>query len=173
MHASTNPRHNQLLAALPQERWQRWLPHLEHANMPLAQVLCEPGGTLSHVYFPTTAIVSLLYVMQNGESAEIAVVGNEGIVGVSLYTGPCGGRSIERSKCSDAKPQPERGTHDSQLRLNSLIEVCISLPPPSTRTAVIKAFVAREFNEGVGIEWCDFAPNIIRELLRYALRSAP
>jgi CRP-like cAMP-binding protein len=87
MNASTNPRNNQLLAALPQEQWQRWLPHLEQVNLPLAQVLYEPGGTLSHVYFPTTAIVSLLYVMQNGESAEIAVVGNDGVVGVSLFMG--------------------------------------------------------------------------------------
>lgn len=87
MDPSTNPRHNQLLAALPKEQWQRWLPHLEHVTMPLAQVLYEPGGTLSHVYFPTTAIVSLLYVMQNGESAEIAVVGNDGVVGVSLFMG--------------------------------------------------------------------------------------
>jgi CRP-like cAMP-binding protein len=85
--ASTNPRHNHLLAALPQDQWQRWLPHLEHVEMPLAQVLYEPGSTLTHVYFPTTAIVSLLYVMQNGESAEIAVVGNEGVVGVSLFMG--------------------------------------------------------------------------------------
>jgi CRP-like cAMP-binding protein len=55
--------------------------------MPLGQVLYEPGATLSHVYFPTTAIVSLLYVMENGASAEIAVVGNEGLVGVSLFMG--------------------------------------------------------------------------------------
>jgi hypothetical protein len=87
MDASTNPRHNQLLAALPQEPWKRWLPHLEHVNMPLAQVLYEPGGTLSHVYFPTTAIVSLLYVMQNGESAEIAVVGNDVELPLSDRTG--------------------------------------------------------------------------------------
>jgi CRP-like cAMP-binding protein len=85
--ASTDPRHNQLLAALPHDQWQRWLPHLEHVDMPLGQVLYEPGSTLSHVYFPTTAIVSLLYVMQNGESAEIAVVGNEGVLGVSLFMG--------------------------------------------------------------------------------------
>jgi CRP-like cAMP-binding protein len=85
--ASTNSSHNHLLAALPQEQWQRWLPHLEHVEMPLGQVLYESGSTLSHVYFPTTAIVSLLYVMQNGESAEIAVVGNEGVVGVSLFMG--------------------------------------------------------------------------------------
>ncbi len=55
--------------------------------MPLGQVLYEPGATLSHVYFPTTAIVSLLYVMENGASAEIAVVGNDGIVGISLFMG--------------------------------------------------------------------------------------
>jgi CRP-like cAMP-binding protein len=82
-----NPRQNHLLGALPQDQWQRWLPHLEHVDMPLGQVLYEPGSTLSHVYFPTTAIVSLVYVMQNGESAEIAVVGNEGVVGVSLFMG--------------------------------------------------------------------------------------
>ncbi|MGO9994414.1 MAG: Crp/Fnr family transcriptional regulator [Steroidobacteraceae bacterium] len=87
MDASTDPRHNHLLAALPYDQWQRWLPHLEHVEMPLAQVLYEAGTTLSHVYFPTTAIVSLLYVMHNGASAEIAVVGNEGVVGVSLFMG--------------------------------------------------------------------------------------
>ena len=78
---------NHLLAALPDAEWQRWLPHLERVEMPLGQVLYEAGGTLSHVYFPTTAIVSLLYVMENGASAEIAVVGNEGIVGISLFMG--------------------------------------------------------------------------------------
>jgi CRP-like cAMP-binding protein len=85
--AATDPKHNHLLAALPPDQWQRWLPHLEHVDMPLGQVLYEPGSTLRHAYFPTTAIVSLLYVMKNGESAEIAVVGNEGIVGVSLFMG--------------------------------------------------------------------------------------
>jgi hypothetical protein len=68
--ASTNPRHNRLLAALPHDQWCRWLPHLEHVEMPLGEVLYEAGGTLSHVYFPTTAIVSLLYVMHDGASAE-------------------------------------------------------------------------------------------------------
>jgi CRP-like cAMP-binding protein len=85
--ASTDPRHNQLLAALPEDQLQRWLPQLEHVQMPLGQVLYEPGSILSHVYFPTTAIISLLYVMQNGESAEIAVIGNEGVIGVSLFMG--------------------------------------------------------------------------------------
>jgi CRP-like cAMP-binding protein len=63
------------------------LPHLESVEMPLSQVVYEPGATLSHVYFPTTAIVSLLYVMENGAAAEIAVVGNEGIVGISQFMG--------------------------------------------------------------------------------------
>jgi hypothetical protein len=62
---------------------------------------------------------------------------------------------------------------DSDLPLNTLIEVSIALPPPSTRTAVIKALVSRKFKDGVGIEWYEFAPNIIRALLRFALRSPP
>jgi CRP-like cAMP-binding protein len=82
-----DPRTNQLLAALPDSEWLRWQSHLEQVSMPLGQVLYEPGGTLSHVYFPTDSIVSLLYVMENGASAEIAVVGNEGIVGISLFMG--------------------------------------------------------------------------------------
>jgi len=84
---SANHTENHLLAALPDAEAQRWLPQLERVEMPLGQVLYESGGTLSHVYFPTTAIVSLLYVMENGASAEIAVVGNEGIVGISLFMG--------------------------------------------------------------------------------------
>ncbi len=84
---STDPRTNRLLAALPDTEWHRWQPHLEAVAMPLGQVLYEPGATLSHVFFPTNAIVSLLYVMENGASAEIAVVGFEGIVGISLFMG--------------------------------------------------------------------------------------
>ena len=87
MVTAANPLNNQLLAALPAAEWQRWRTHLEAVEMPLGQVLYEPGATLTHVYFPTTAIVSLLYVMENGASAEIAVVGNEGIVGISLFMG--------------------------------------------------------------------------------------
>ena len=87
MAAAPDPKVNQLLAALPNAEWERWLPQLECVEMPLGEVLHESGSTLSHVYFPTTAIVSLLYVMENGASAEIAVVGHEGIVGVSLFMG--------------------------------------------------------------------------------------
>jgi CRP-like cAMP-binding protein len=78
---------NHLLAALPKPEAYRWLPILETVDLPLGQVLYESGVALSHVFFPTTAIVSLLYVMENGASAEIAVVGNEGIVGISLFMG--------------------------------------------------------------------------------------
>ena len=78
---------NHLLAALPDEEFQRWVPLLEIVNLPLGLVLYESGRTLSHVYFPTTAIVSLLFVLEGGDSAEIAVVGNEGVVGVSLFMG--------------------------------------------------------------------------------------
>jgi CRP-like cAMP-binding protein len=84
---NSDPRHNQLLAALDRPEYQRWLPHLAPIDLCLGQVLYEPGVVLAHVYFPTTAIVSLLYVMEDGASAEIAVAGNEGIVGVSLFMG--------------------------------------------------------------------------------------
>jgi len=83
----SSPVQNHLLAELPPAERQRWWPQLEYFDMPLGRVMYEAGGTLSHVYFPTTAIVSLLYVMENSASAEIAVVGNEGIVGISLFMG--------------------------------------------------------------------------------------
>ena len=82
-----DPKKNHLLANIPPAALERWRPQLERVDMPLGQVLYEAGNTLSHVYFPTTAIVSLLYVMQNGASAEISVVGREGIVGISLFMG--------------------------------------------------------------------------------------
>ena len=87
MSTAPNPLSNHLLAALPAAEWQRWLPKLEWVPMPLGQVMYESGRTISHVYFPTTAIVSLLYVMESGASAEIAVVGCEGVVGISLFMG--------------------------------------------------------------------------------------
>jgi CRP-like cAMP-binding protein len=81
------PRENNLLAALPEEDYARLLPQLELVPLPLGKVLYESNSELRHVYFPTTAIVSLLYVMLDGASAEIAVVGNEGIIGVALFMG--------------------------------------------------------------------------------------
>ena len=81
------PRANHLLSALPEPDYVHLLPHLEPAALPLGKALYESGDRLSHVYFPTTAIVSLLYVLENGASAEIAVVGNEGTVGIALFMG--------------------------------------------------------------------------------------
>jgi CRP-like cAMP-binding protein len=78
---------NHLLGALPEATLQRWLPDLERVEMPLGKVLYEPREMIRYIYFPTTAIVSLLYVMEDGASAEIAVVGNEGIVGILLVMG--------------------------------------------------------------------------------------
>jgi CRP-like cAMP-binding protein len=91
---------NHLLTQLPMEEQQRWLPHLESVHMPLGEVVYEPGVTLTHVYFPTTALVSLLYVMEDGSSAEIAVVGNEGIVGIALFMG--GGSTPSRAVVQSA-----------------------------------------------------------------------
>ena len=82
-----NPLQNQLLAVLPRPESERLLPHMEQVALPLGKALYESGDRLDHVYFPTTAIVSLLYVMENGASAEIAVVGREGIVGIALFMG--------------------------------------------------------------------------------------
>ncbi|WP_293662729.1 Crp/Fnr family transcriptional regulator [Rhodoferax sp. OV413] len=83
----TDPRRNHLLASLPRDVWERWLPHLEVVDLPLGKVLYESGSQQRHVYFPTTAIVSLLFVLESGSSAEIAVVGMEGMVGVSVFMG--------------------------------------------------------------------------------------
>ncbi len=82
-----DPHQNHLLAALSAEEYARLLPHLELIPMPLGHVLYESGAQVRHVYFPITSIVSLLYVMEDGASAEIAIVGHEGIVGVSLFMG--------------------------------------------------------------------------------------
>jgi CRP-like cAMP-binding protein len=82
-----NKLQNKLLAVLPELERRRLFPHLEPDAMPLGKVLYESGDRLEHVYFPTSAIVSLLYIMEDGASAEIAIVGNEGIVGVALFMG--------------------------------------------------------------------------------------
>jgi CRP-like cAMP-binding protein len=82
-----SPSQNHLLAALPAPEFERLLPLLELVPMPLSEALYESGGRLNHVYFPTTSIISLLYVMEDGASAEIAVVGNEGILGIALFMG--------------------------------------------------------------------------------------
>jgi CRP-like cAMP-binding protein len=100
MNAKEDPLSNRLLAALPHEEWLRLQPQLEWVDMPLGQVLYESGRALAHVYFPSTAIVSLLYVMENGASAEIAVAGKEGVVGISIFMG--GGSTPSRAVVQSA-----------------------------------------------------------------------
>jgi CRP-like cAMP-binding protein len=85
--ARHNPRQNHLLDALPSSDYERLASHLELIPLKLGDVLYEPGVKLQYVYFPTTSIVSLLYVLEDGASAEIAIVGNEGILGISLFMG--------------------------------------------------------------------------------------
>ena len=85
--ATHSPHQNHLLDALPAREYERLAPHLELIPMELGDVLYESGSQLRYVYFPTTSIISLLYVMEDGASAEIAIVGNEGILGISLFMG--------------------------------------------------------------------------------------
>lgn len=87
MAFASDARQNLLLAALPNAEWLRWRPQLEPVDMPLGRVLAEADSKMAYVYFPTTAIISLLCVMENGSTAEIAMVGHEGILGVSLFMG--------------------------------------------------------------------------------------
>src|SRR5450830_1213456 len=117
---------NQLLAALTEAELKRWRPHLEMVEMPLGQVLYESGGVLEYAYFPTSAIVSMLYVLENGSSAEIAVVGNEGIVGISLFIGG-------ESTCSRAVVQsaghgfrlPEKMLNDEFFRSGPILQLLL------------------------------------------------
>jgi hypothetical protein len=94
-----NPKQNHLLDALLISEFERLSPNLKHIELPLGKVLYESGGLLEYVYFPTTSIISLLYVMEDSASAEIAVVGNEGILGISLFMGgeTTSGRAIVQS----------------------------------------------------------------------------
>src|SRR5688572_33063631 len=85
--AATTPKGNHLLAALPEASYEALLPSLEEVSLPLGMVVYESGGAQGYVYFPTSSIVSLLYVLENGSSAEIAVTGCEGLVGISLFMG--------------------------------------------------------------------------------------
>ena len=87
MSSTHNPKQNHLLAALRAPDYARLLPDLEPIAMPLGWVVYESGGHIGYVYFPTTSIVSLLYVIESGASAEIAIAGNEGLVGISLFMG--------------------------------------------------------------------------------------
>ena len=100
MTAPTTPKQNHLLASLHSADYKRVLPKLEHVRLVLGQALYESGNGQAHAYFPTDSIVSLLYVMQNGASAEIAIVGNEGVIGIALFMG--GGTTPSRAVVQSA-----------------------------------------------------------------------
>jgi CRP-like cAMP-binding protein len=126
MPGSPDSGKNHLLAALPADVFGRLEPHLEPVSMPLGSPIYESGGRLQHVYFPTNSIVSLLYVLENGASAEIAVVGNEGVVGISLFMGgdTTPSRAVVQSagegyrlKAAILKSEFERGGQLMQLLL--------------------------------------------------------
>ena len=97
---SPHPRQNHLLGAIPETEWERFAPHLTPVALRLGDVIYESGTEQPHVYFPTDSIVSLLYVMEDGASAEIAIVGNEGLVGISLFMG--GGTTPSRAVVQSA-----------------------------------------------------------------------
>ncbi|MBV1786635.1 Crp/Fnr family transcriptional regulator [Marinobacterium sp. D7] len=87
METVSNPQQNRLLAALPAPEYGRLAPHLEEIELSLGATLHESGSELHHAYFPTDSIISLLYVTLNGDSAEVSVVGNEGVLGIALFMG--------------------------------------------------------------------------------------
>lgn len=98
--ARNDARQNHLLAAIPEAEWIRFAPHLTLVAMALGDVVYESGGDQPYVYFPADCIVSLLYVMEDGSAAEIAIVGNEGLIGISLFMG--GGSTVNRAVVQSA-----------------------------------------------------------------------
>jgi len=138
---SPNPTQNDLLAALSTAELKRLRPHLELVPMPLGHVLYESGRLLDHVYFPTTAIISLLYVMEDGASTEIAVVGYEGLVGISLFMGgdTTPSRAVVQS-AGDAYRLPARFLHQEFNRGGTLQHLLLrytqALITQMTQTAV-------------------------------------
>jgi CRP-like cAMP-binding protein len=113
MASLNDPNQNHLLSALLDAEFARLSPHLEPVMMRLGDVLYESGGKLSHVYFPTTAIVSLHYVLENGNSSEIAGVGNEGVLGISLFMG---------GESTPSRAVVQTGGHGYRLKAHVLME---------------------------------------------------
>jgi len=139
--APQNPEQNHLLAALPAEVRDRIFPHLQRVPLPLGKVLYESGDALRHVYFPTDSIISLLYVMEDGASAEISVVGNEGLIGVALFMGgeSTPSRAIVQSsghayRLSSQKLKDEFNRHGAMLLL--MLRYTQSLITQMAQTAV-------------------------------------
>jgi CRP-like cAMP-binding protein len=136
-----HPEQNQILAALPASEREGLFPHLERVQMPLGTVLYESGDTLRHIYFPTDSIVSLLYVLADGASAEIAVVGNDGAIGIALFMGgeTTPSRAIVQSagfayRLTGERIKAEFGRHGQMLHV--LLRYTQSLITQMAQTAV-------------------------------------
>src|SRR5580700_1339517 len=141
MPGSYDPQQNHLLAALSPDERERIYPHLRLVEMPLGKALYESGDVLRHVYFPTDSIVSLLYVLADGASAEIAVVGNEGAIGVALFMGgeTTTNRAIVQSagsayRLSGVRLKEEFGRHTEMLHI--LLRYTQALITQMAQTAV-------------------------------------
>ena len=137
------PEQNRILSLLPAEERERLFPHLELIELPLGRVLYESGGLLQHVYFPIDSIVSLLYVLEDGASAEIAVVGNDGALGVALFMGgeTTTNRAIVQSggwayRLSGSRLKREFQRHASLLHI--LLRYTQALITQMAQTAVCK-----------------------------------
>src|SRR3984885_14651591 len=124
MSGAPRPEQNHILDALPPAERERLFPHLKLETLPLGKALYESGDTLQHIYFPTDSIISLLYVLENGASAEIAVVGNDGAIGVALFMGgeTTTNRAIVQSagsayRLSGARLKEEFGRHSEMLHI--------------------------------------------------------
>ena len=136
-----HPQQNHILDVLPQPERERLFPHLKLVSLPLGKVLYESGDTLRHIYFPTDSIVSLLYVLKDGESAEIAVVGNDGAIGVALFMGgeTTTNRAIVQSagsayQLAGARLKEEFGRHGEMLHI--LLRYTQALLTQMAQTAV-------------------------------------
>ena len=145
-----SPLQNHLLAALPPAIQQRLFPMLELFPLPLGKVLYESGDTMRYVYFPTDSIVSLLYVMESGASAEISVVGKDGIVGVSLFMGgeSTSSRAVVQSagsayRLAGQKLKDEFNRHSELMQL--LLRYTQSLITQMAQTAVCAIWVISDW----------------------------
>jgi CRP-like cAMP-binding protein len=141
MRGTSHPQQNHILDALPQPERDRLFPHLKLVALPLGEVLYESGDTLRHIYFPTDSIISLLYVLEDGASAEIAVVGNEGAIGVALFMGgeTTTNRAIVQSagsayQLTGARLKEEFGRHGEMLHI--LLRYTQALITQMAQTAV-------------------------------------
>jgi CRP-like cAMP-binding protein len=116
VYSCDRPEDNYLLATLPTEDFDRVLPNLELVTLEVGEVMAHPGQKISHAYFPTTAIISMMYMMENGDSAEIAVVGRDGVVGISLFLGS--GRTSSSTVVQNAGQAYRLSSHNLALEFD-------------------------------------------------------